>query len=46
MIRLYQVPTLWARVDLEAMSMKGYFAFSKAPALLEPHHQIVLYHIY
>ena len=23
------------------MAMKGYFAFSKAPALLEPHHQIV-----
>ena len=25
--------------------MKGYFAFPKAPALLEPHHQIVYCHI-
>ena len=25
--------------------MKGYSAFPKAPALLEPHHQIVLCHI-
>ena len=24
-----------------AMAMKGYSAFPKAPALLEPHHQIV-----
>ena len=30
-----------ARVDLGAMAMKGYSAFPKAPALLEPHHQIV-----
>ena len=37
----YQVLPLWARVDLGAMVMKGYSAFSKAPALLEPHHQIV-----
>ena len=29
-----------ARVDLEAMAMKGYFAFPKAPALLESCHQI------
>ena len=36
-----QVLLLWACVDLEAMAMKGYFAFSKAPALLEPHYQIV-----
>ena len=32
---------LRARVDLGAMAMKGYSAFLKAPALLEPHHQIV-----
>ena len=37
----YQVLPLWARVDLGALAMKGYSAFSKAPALLEPHHQIV-----
>ena len=30
---------LQARVDLEAMLMKGCFTFPKAPALLEPHHQ-------
>ena len=34
-----------ARVDLEAMAMKGYLALPKATALLEPHHQIVLCHI-
>ena len=33
------------RVDLGVMAMKGYSAFPKAPALLELHHQIVLYHI-
>ena len=27
------------------MAMKGYSAFPKALAFLEPHHQIVLYHI-
>ena len=32
-------------MDLEAMAMKGYSAFPKAPALLKPHHQIVLSHI-
>ena len=37
----YQVRPLRARVDLGAMAMKGYFALLKAPALLEPHHQIV-----
>ena len=31
---------LWARVDLGAMAMKGCSALPKAPALLEPHHQI------
>ena len=35
---------LWARVDLEVMVMKEYSAFPKASALLEPQHQIILYH--
>ena len=35
----YQVLPLQDRVG--AMAMKGYSEFSKAPALLEPHHQIV-----
>ena len=34
-----------ARVDLGEMAMKGNSAFTKAPALLEVHHQIVLCHI-
>ena len=34
-----------ARVDLGAVPMKRYSAFPKAPALLEPYHQIVLCHI-
>ena len=33
----YEVLPLWARVDGEVMAVKGY---SKAPALLKPHHQI------
>ena len=33
---------LRVRVDLGAISLKGYFVFPKAFALLEPHHQIVL----
>ena len=37
----YQVLPLRARVDLGAMATKEYSAFPKAPALLEPHHQIV-----
>ena len=37
----YQVLPLQTRVDQGAMAMKGYSAFPKAPALLEPHHQIV-----
>ena len=41
----YQVLPLRARVDLEAMAMKGYSAFPKAPALLEPYHQIIYCHI-
>ena len=31
-------------MDLGAMEMEGCSAFPKAPALLEPHHQIVLCH--
>ena len=38
---LYQVQPLRVRVDLGAIVIKGYSAFPKAPALLEPHHQIV-----
>ena len=41
----YQVLPIRARVDLGAMAMKGYSAFTKAPALLEPHHQIVQCHL-
>ena len=37
----YQVLPFRAKVDLGAMVMKGYSAFPKAPALLEPQHQIV-----
>ena len=37
----YQVLPLRDRVDLGAIAMKGYSAFPKAPAFLEPHHQIV-----
>ena len=33
-----QVLPLQTTEDLEAMAMKGYSAFLKAPALLEPHH--------
>ncbi len=32
----YQVLPLQARVDMEAMAIKGYYTFPKAPALLEP----------
>ena len=35
-IWLFQVLLLWARVDLVAMAMKGYFMFPKTQALLEP----------
>ena len=38
----HQVLQIRARVDLEAIAMKEYSAIPKAPALLEPHHQIVL----
>ena len=30
-----------ARVDLGVMAIKGLPTFPKAPALLEPHHQII-----
>ena len=36
---------LQAKEDLGAMAMKGYTAFPKASALLEPHHKIALCHI-
>ncbi len=45
LIGLYQVLPLRARVDLGAMVMKGFSAFSKAPASLERQHQIVWCHI-
>ena len=41
LIGLYQVLILRARMDLEEMAKKGYSAFTKALALLEPHYQIV-----
>ena len=31
----------WVRMDLGAMTMKGYSEFPKASVLLEPRHQIV-----
>ncbi len=40
-----QVLPFRARVNLGVMAMKGCSAFSKAPASLEPHHQIVQCHI-
>ena len=36
---------LRVRVDLGALARKGYSAFLKAPALLDPHHQMVKCHI-
>ena len=36
-----QVLPLGLRVDLGVMAMEGYSAFPKAPALMEPHHQVV-----
>ena len=32
---------LQAKVNLEARAMKGYSAYPKAPALIEPHRQMV-----
>ena len=40
-IEHFQVLPLQASVDLGEMAMKGSSAFPKAPASLEPHHQIV-----
>ena len=40
-IEPYQDLPFRATVDLGVMEMKGYFAFPKPTALLEPHHQIV-----
>ena len=37
----YQLLPLWAKMDLRVMAMKRYSTFPEAPALLEPHHQIV-----
>ena len=37
---IFMLP-LKARVDLRTIEMKGYNSFPKAPALLEPHHQII-----
>ena len=37
----YQMLPLQARVDLEAMTMKWYSAFPKAPVLPKPHYQII-----
>ena len=41
LIGSYPVLPLRTRVNLGAMAMKGYSEFTKAPALLEPHHQTV-----
>ena len=45
MIEPDQVLPLRVGVYNVAMAMKGYPAFSKAPTLLEPHHQLTLCHI-
>ena len=37
----YQVLPLWARMDPEAMAIKSFSAFPKAPGLLESYYQIV-----
>ena len=37
----HQVLPLQVIVDPGAIALKGYSSFLKAPALLEPHHQIV-----
>ena len=41
----YRLDPIRVIVDLEAMEMKEYSAFSKAPALLEPLHQIYYIHL-
>ena len=43
MIGSYKVLPLRARVDLGAMTVKGYTAFTKGPALLVPYHHLVSY---
>ena len=40
-IRPIQDIQLRVRVELGEMAMKGYGSLFKAPALLEPHHQII-----
>ena len=37
----YQVLALWTRMDLGVMSKKEYSEFLKAPALVEPYHQVI-----
>ena len=37
--------SLWIKVELRVMAIKGYSAFPKTPALQEPHRQIVSCHI-
>ena len=37
----YQVLSLWARVDLGVMAIKGYSAFPKVRAFVEPHHKML-----
>ena len=44
-LRPYQTLPLRARVDIETMTIKRYSVFPNAPALLEPHHQIISCHI-
>ena len=41
--RPYLVLTLRTRLNLTVVAMKRYSAFPKAPAFLEPYHQIVQY---
>ena len=40
-INFYQALLFGTRVDVGAIVMKGYYAFPKAPAVLEYHYQIV-----
>ena len=39
--KIYKTKSLGHYITLGVMALKGYSTFSKAPALLEPHHQIV-----
>ena len=45
LIEPYQVLPLRIRVDLGVMAMKGYTAFAKVSPLLDPHYQMVYFHI-